>query len=124
MAGGSVPLDDLLPSFDETGRHAADVPAWTERPETGAVRAETQALVRSSINRLPAPYWEVLILRDLEDRDTDKTAALLGISRALVKTRLHRARQALRTLLELAFRAEEDADVALMPEPPLRRFRQ
>ena len=43
------------------------------------------------------------MLRDIEELDTDKTAKLLGLSHANVKTRLHRARQALRTLLEPTF---------------------
>jgi RNA polymerase sigma-70 factor (ECF subfamily) len=41
-----------------------------------------------------------LRLRDIEERDTGEAAALLGVSSQTVKTRLHRARQALRTLLE------------------------
>jgi RNA polymerase sigma-70 factor (ECF subfamily) len=49
---------------------------------------------------LPVEYRSILILRDIEELDTDETAVMLGISRAAVKTRLHRARQALRTLLE------------------------
>jgi RNA polymerase sigma-70 factor (ECF subfamily) len=42
----------------------------------------------------------VLLLRDIEELDTDETADLLGITPNAVKIRLHRARQALRTLLE------------------------
>jgi len=40
------------------------------------------------------------VLRDVEELDTDETAALLGLTASAVKTRLHRARQALRTLLD------------------------
>jgi predicted DNA-binding protein (UPF0251 family) len=46
------------------------------------------------------PYREILVLRDIEELDTETTAQLLGINPGAVKTRLHRARQALRTLLE------------------------
>ncbi len=42
----------------------------------------------------------MLRLRDLEEFDTETTARLLGIKPNAVKTRLHRARQALRGLLE------------------------
>jgi RNA polymerase sigma-70 factor (ECF subfamily) len=42
----------------------------------------------------------VLLLRDIEELDTEQTAQHLGINPGAVKTRLHRARQALRTLLE------------------------
>ena len=52
------------------------------------------------IDRLPDPYREVLLLRDIEQLDTEQTAQQLGIAAGAVKTRLHRARQALRTLLD------------------------
>jgi RNA polymerase sigma-70 factor (ECF subfamily) len=96
----TVSLDGLLPAFDETGHHSRPVPAWAQPPEARLSQAETRAQVRACIDRLPEPYRAVLLLRDIEERDTDETAELLGLSRAAVKTRLHRARQALRTLLE------------------------
>jgi RNA polymerase sigma-70 factor, ECF subfamily len=56
--------------------------------------------MRRAIQQLPAEYREILILRDIEEFDTDQTAAVLGLSRSATKTRLHRARQSLRTALE------------------------
>jgi RNA polymerase sigma-70 factor (ECF subfamily) len=47
------------------------------------------------------------VLRDVEGLDTAETAAALGIGADAAKMRLHRARQALRTLLEK--RLPEDA---------------
>jgi RNA polymerase sigma-70 factor (ECF subfamily) len=61
--------------------------------------------VRGCIDRLPDPYRTVLLLRDIEGLDTEQTAQQLGISAGAVKIRLHRARQALRTLLEPIFQA-------------------
>jgi RNA polymerase sigma-70 factor (ECF subfamily) len=55
--------------------------------------------VRRVIGRLPDTYREILILRDIEELDTAETGKMLGISSNAVKTRLHRARQALRGLL-------------------------
>ena len=55
---------------------------------------------RECIDSLPAPYREVLILRDIVELDTDAIAAMLGVSNGVVKTRLHRARQAFCTLLQ------------------------
>jgi RNA polymerase sigma-70 factor (ECF subfamily) len=49
---------------------------------------------------LPASYREVLKLRDIDELDTEETAELLCVSTNAVKVRLHRARQALRGLLE------------------------
>jgi RNA polymerase sigma-70 factor (ECF subfamily) len=61
-------------------------------------------LVQGCIRRLPESYRTVLLLRDIEGIDTEETARLLGTSPGVVKTRLHRARQALRTLLDPHFR--------------------
>jgi RNA polymerase sigma-70 factor (ECF subfamily) len=63
-------------------------------------RAEVQEVVRSAIARLPDNYREVLVLRDLEELSTEETAQALGVTPNAVKVRLHRARQALRTLLD------------------------
>jgi RNA polymerase sigma-70 factor (ECF subfamily) len=61
---------------------------------------EARTLVRHCIGLLPEDYRTILILRDIEEFDTDQTASILGVNRGTVKTRLHRARQALRTLLQ------------------------
>ena len=95
-----VRIDDLLPTFDETGHHSHPVRAWQDDALARLTRAETRAHVRACIDRLPDPYREVLVLRDIEELDTEQTAQQLGINGGAVKTRLHRARQALRTLLE------------------------
>jgi RNA polymerase sigma-70 factor (ECF subfamily) len=52
------------------------------------------------IQNLPEGYRNVLLLRDIEGLDTEETARAVGISPNAVKTRLHRARLALRGLLE------------------------
>jgi RNA polymerase sigma-70 factor (ECF subfamily) len=61
-------------------------------------------LVRDCINQLPESYRTVLLLRDIEGLDTEETAQMLGTNLGVVKARLHRARQALRTLLDPHFR--------------------
>jgi RNA polymerase sigma-70 factor (ECF subfamily) len=96
----TVPLDDLLPAFDASGRHARAVAPWAPDAEERLTRDETRAQVRACIDRLPDAYRTVILLRDIEGLDTDQAADVLGTSRGVVKTRLHRARQALRTLLE------------------------
>lgn len=93
-------IEDLLPSFDEHGAHAADVREW-ESPtaETALQRRELRRIVRRCIDRLPEGHRTLLMLRDIEERDTDETAEALGLTVSAVKSRLHRARQALRMLL-------------------------
>lgn len=100
-------IEDLLPQFDETGHHARAVSPWAEDAHLKLAREETRAQVRECINQLPDSYRTILLLRDIEELDTDETARLLGIRPGAVKTRLHRARQALRTLLEAIFRTEK-----------------
>ena len=102
----AVPIEDLLPTFDETGHHTRAVRLWAEEPLSQLTRAETRSQVRARIDRVPEPYRTVLLLRDIEELDTEQTAEQLGITTGAVKTRLHRARQALRTLLEPVFGIE------------------
>ena len=93
-------LGDLLPEYDEAGHRLGEVRGWEPPSDSALESAELRALVRESIDSLPEGHRSVLVLRDLEQLDTAETAELLGIKPGAVKTRLHRARQALRTLLE------------------------
>jgi RNA polymerase sigma-70 factor (ECF subfamily) len=94
------PIDDLLPSYLEDGHRAEPRGAWSPRPDEVAVGRENVALVRRAIDQLPESYRTVLLLRDIDEHTTEETAELLELSVANVKTRLHRARQALRELLD------------------------
>ena len=96
-----LPIDDLLPTFSNGGHEYDDPPTlWAESAEALASRGQTRTWVRKAIDELSPSYREVLLLRDIEEMSTQETAELLDISTGLVKTRLHRARQALRTLLD------------------------
>ena len=97
-------IEEFLPTYLDDGHHVDRPQPWAESGEAGAIRAETRQLVRSSIDELPEDYRNVLILRDIEELDTAETAELLGISIGAAKVRLHRARQALRTILDPHFR--------------------
>jgi RNA polymerase sigma-70 factor (ECF subfamily) len=96
-------IEPLLPQFDEHGHHAATYSDWGNPPAVDVSLAETRAQVRACIDELPEAYRTVVLLRDIEELDTQETASLLGVSEANVKVRLHRARQALRTLLDPIF---------------------
>jgi RNA polymerase sigma-70 factor (ECF subfamily) len=93
-------IEDLLPRYLDDGhmRDAAD--RWAMTTDTAVASRETRELVRHSIDQLPEAHRTILLLRDIEGHSTEETARLLEISPAAVKTRLHRARQALRTLLD------------------------
>lgn len=96
-------IEDLLPRFRADGHHL-DPPAPWESPTARLESREVRLMVRAAIDQLPEAYRNVLILRDIEGLDTAATAAALGVTENAVKTRLHRARQALRALLDPSFR--------------------
>jgi RNA polymerase sigma-70 factor (ECF subfamily) len=98
-------IDELLPQFLSDGHQAAPAVPWRERAEGALQHQELCNLVRSGIDQLPETYRTVLLLRDMEELDTEETARLLGVTAGVVKTRLHRARQALRTILDPHLRA-------------------
>jgi len=92
-------IDELLPSFDAEGSWVEDG-RRTVTTEVILEGRDTRAMVRRCIAKLPESYRVVLTLRDIEELDTAETAKQLGLSLNIVKVRLHRARQALRTLIE------------------------
>jgi RNA polymerase sigma-70 factor (ECF subfamily) len=93
-------IEQYLPRFLEDGHQVESSTAWSESAETMLERTETRHLVRDAIARLPETYRVVLTLRDIEELTNDEAAEILGISPNAVKIRLHRGRQALRTLLD------------------------
>ena len=93
-------IEKYLPRFIEDGHQVERSVAWDESAETALQRTETCNLVRAAIARLPETYRVVLMLRDIEELSTEEVAELLGTTPNAVKIRLHRGRQALRTLLD------------------------
>ena len=96
-------IEELLPAFASDGHQQAPARAWKDSGPARIELAEIQTLVRQKIGELPESYRAVLLLRDIEEYDTETVAQMLEVSPAVVKVRLHRARQALRTLLEPVF---------------------
>jgi RNA polymerase sigma-70 factor, ECF subfamily len=92
-------IDDLLPSFLEDGHHVEQFSTWTTPADVLLEQRETRQTVRHCIDQLPETHRMILILRDIEERSTQDVAAMLMLTPNAVKVRLHRARQALTTLL-------------------------
>jgi len=101
-----VSIDATIPGFKDNGHRVDTGPAWKREPIDDLKQTEREALVHESIARLPDTHREVLLLRDIEQLTTQETADELGISQGAVKVRLHRARQALRELLDPHLRGE------------------
>lgn len=93
-------IDALLPRFREDGHQVEPSTAWSMSAEELVAQSETREFVRRAIDMLPETHRIVLLMRDIEEMSTEETAQALGITPAAVKVRLHRARQALRALLD------------------------
>jgi RNA polymerase sigma-70 factor (ECF subfamily) len=95
-------IDPLLPQFKADGHRMNAGSRWSDC-EASAIDGEDRTFIRKCIDQLPNDYRNIILLRDIEEMDTREVAEHLEISESLVKTRLHRARQALRSLLEPRF---------------------
>ena len=88
-----------LSALEEEGR---EIPGGELTPEGQLARRQIKQQLDDAIAALPEVYREVYQLRDMEDRPGDEVAEKLGISRAAMKSGLHRARDLVRTYLDAA----------------------
>jgi len=96
-------LDAMLPTYKADG-HRDGEPAfvltdWATTPERELLSGEARDALNDALDRLPEHYRAVLVLRDVEELPTEDVARIVGDTVAAVKTRLHRARMALRERL-------------------------
>jgi RNA polymerase sigma-70 factor (ECF subfamily) len=79
------------------------------QPELAALRAQTRRLIETGIDKLPAAFRTVFVLRAVEELTVAETAATLDIPEATVRTRYFRARALLREALarEIDFAIED-----------------
>jgi RNA polymerase sigma-70 factor (ECF subfamily) len=106
-------IDHMLPAFDEHGRRL-DVAGPNEKSQiTDKLNADhVRRVVRECIGRLPDDYRLVVLLRDIDGYSTREAALILGINANTVKVRLHRARSALKHMME-PLMEHEDSHVNL-----------
>ncbi len=94
--------EDPMEAFTEDGLHTAPIRKWR-----GSVldiqKEETARAVRDAVEQLPDEYRTVVVLADLEGRSRQEIAEALELSVPAVKSRLHRARLALRRMLAADF---------------------
>ena len=84
---------DALPPGEEP--LGAELP-----PDREYLRGELRAVLDRIIAELPLNYRSVVVLRDIEELSTEETAQILDVGPDVVKTRLHRARTAMRQKLD------------------------
>jgi RNA polymerase sigma-70 factor (ECF subfamily) len=85
--------------WEDDDAMADEPPSAGPTPEQVAARLEMQALLERAVDTLSAPNRTVFMLRSVEGLTTAETAECLDISEEAVKTRLHRANEALRLWL-------------------------
>jgi RNA polymerase sigma-70 factor, ECF subfamily len=86
-----------------------ELPGSELNPEAKLVRGQMKQLLVDAVAVLPPLYRSVYELRDIEDRSGDEVAQTLGISRAAMKSRLHRARELVRLHLDAAIARESQS---------------
>lgn len=88
-----------LSALEDDGNHLEDQSA---APEEAAAGAQMRQFLRDAVNLLPPEFREVYQLRDIDELPGDEVATRLGISLRAMKSRLHRARSAVRERMESA----------------------
>jgi len=97
----SVTREEPMPLPDESVQQLARrLLAGDTSPSRRLLRDERRAELRAALAALDPRDREVLVLRHLEQMDTDEVAAVLGLSEGAVRTRQYRALLRLRALLE------------------------
>ena len=76
---------------------------WSALPETELLSGEGKRAIDGAIQTLPEPLRIVFLLRDVEELSIKETAEALGLTETNVKTRLLRARMALRENLSMYY---------------------
>lgn len=98
----SVPLDEPVELGEDTVQR--EIAVWDDNPERQYSQEEWRRILDEAIDSLKPDFRTVFVLRDIEELSTEETAETLGISVPAVKSRLLRARLALRERLTRQFK--------------------
>ncbi|MGQ9678786.1 MAG: RNA polymerase sigma factor [bacterium] len=92
----TVSLDEPVKNTDNL---MLDIPDPNTTPEQAFEQKRLREQLQEAVEKLPAGYRTVVVLRDLEGLSNEEVSKVLGISIPAVKSRLHRGRMALREML-------------------------
>ena len=96
---------------------AVEVADARRSPEADAAGKQIEAALRDAIRALDPIYRETLVLRDVEGLPAPQVAEVLGISVEAVKSRLHRARLAVRERVAPALGIAPETVAPASPAP-------
>jgi RNA polymerase sigma-70 factor, ECF subfamily len=85
-----------------------EAPDWSDAPETRFEQANLRRVLEESIRALPIDYRAPIVLRDVEGLSTREAAEVMELGEAAFKSRLHRARLAVRRTLDEYFLEEDE----------------
>lgn len=80
-----------------------DAPDWSDSPELRADQGDVRRVLEDAVRALPFEYRAPLILRDVEGLSTEEAAKMMDLREAAFKSRLHRARLAVRRSIDEYF---------------------
>jgi len=89
-----------LVSETNTEDSVRDIPDERNDPQAQAIKTQRQVVVQEGLGGLTDEHRAVIVLCDLQGLSYEEIAAVLGVPVGTVKSRLNRARLALRTRLE------------------------
>jgi len=95
------------PATTDVATSFAEVADNAPTPEQRYSQAELRQILAAAMSKLPMTFREVLVLREVEERSTEETARMLGLSISAVKSRALRGRQKLHEVLTKHFRPSE-----------------
>jgi RNA polymerase sigma-70 factor, ECF subfamily len=100
----------LLPIMQLSAMEAdgSELESGDDAPDVQTARQEVKQLLISAVAALPEPERAVYELRDLEGLSGEAVAARLGLSLTAMKSRLHRARERVRKVLDAALTSHAD----------------
>ena len=101
-----ISLDEPVETGEDMVKR--EIAVWEDNPEQRYSRDEMQAILNEAVDSLKPDFRTVFTLRDIEELSTEETAEALGISVPAVKSRLLRARLALREKLTRQFKRKGD----------------
>jgi RNA polymerase sigma-70 factor, ECF subfamily len=99
------PPPDRIASIEDSP--VEDAPDWSEAPEFRTEQGQLRRVLEDAVRALPIEYRAPLILRDVEGLSTEEACEVMELGEAAFKSRLHRARLAVRRAVDQYY-SEDD----------------